>query len=130
MSSFKEERSFEIDYMGRMFEGACEVTWGWEPAQNGGRTDPSWDAYAYVEDIKILKMGWHGLNDGHYFDVSIGDRNWLRLNKLLADLEGKIEFEEPEATDSYEPDYEPTERETTDREIDKAQTDYERSIGL
>ena len=126
--SFIEEREFEIEHLGRVFTGQCEVEWGVEPAQDGGRTDPSWDAYAYVENINIITLEWYGLNDGHYFEVTKCDRNWLRINKLLVEIEMKLEFEEPYSQDDGF--RKPAEREPSDYEIDKAQTAYERSIGL
>ena len=50
--SFSTKDDFEYELEVTVF---CE----WEPAQNGGRTDPSWDAYAYAPSAFYFRPG-HG----------------------------------------------------------------------
>jgi hypothetical protein len=50
-------------------ENEVEITFGWDPGQNGGTTDPSWSAH--VEDVEVPAI--HCEACGHDFTQSERD---------------------------------------------------------
>jgi len=63
-----------------------------EPAQNGGMTDPSWDAYDELEEVKVLSVKWMTGCTDNEVEVFSGDRNFIRLEKLgiIDDIENTL----------------------------------------
>lgn len=118
-----QDKLYEIDYKGRTFFGSCEIDWGYEPAQRGGMTDPSWDAYHYVDGVDIETINWYDVNsEVYYFKIVRGDRNWLRINKLLVEVEQALaeKFSDMQP-DEIEDDYSPDERKPDEYDLRKAQ---------
>ena len=122
-------KQFEIDHLDRVFQGECEIDWGFEPAQRGGMTDPSWDAYYYINEVKIKWLEWTTYSS-RTLETEKGDRNWLRFFRLISDLEEKLQEEyedlQPEKDDSYSPDEPDTE--VDEYELNKAQNAYDKTI--
>jgi hypothetical protein len=72
------------------------LEWAIEPAQNGGRTDPSWEAYAYME----------GVTDSEGNEVNDKDVLAQAEREMERAFEGMKEdaFDEPDCDDFDEPD--------------------------
>lgn len=90
------------------FNVDVEVEFEWEPAQYGGRTDPSWDAYAMLTNVWLD----NGKTRTDIFD-------YLSEEDITA-IEDQIVAHQNEEIGGGEPDdYEPS-----DAEYDGAAADY------
>lgn len=82
--------TIDIDYEGVNLTVEYYV----EPAQNGGRTDPSWDAYVTVEDVYV------GQDLVSIFNVFTE----AQLEILAKKVESELDQEEPAYDDDgYDP---------------------------
>lgn len=68
---------FGVQHKGREFGGNCYV---------------SFDEDGYIANVDIVLFCWYSKTNGkgYYHEVERADRNWLRINKLLVEVELKI----------------------------------------
>ena len=85
---FGEDDDVVFEYHGHEISVSGVVEYDIEPAQHGGRTDPSWEAYAYPVDFKVTQLYLDGK-----WPVNQGDRFFDRIYALIKDEMEGYEFE-------------------------------------
>lgn len=89
--------TFDVDYGDHSFEVEVDIDVSVEPAQRGGMTDPSWDAYAIVEGWKVTSAMIYSEQKNEM----VNSHNYLFdwPGKYFEVLDNLIEEYEPEMPD-------------------------------